>query len=163
MHIYACLSDLYKTCVLFLSLSTYCKVRYCMYVGVGKIETTFVPPAVNAPSGKIRQVCTNAQRFTNRQKLFFSCIRHLSKFSVLAMHTCIFAFYVDSIVTSGRDRCQVRSVSHSIRPSHLCATKVINWKTENWQCFSEDYRRKWYLQPRFLAFTSFMQMQKKHL
>ena len=57
---------------------------------------------------------------------FFSCIRHLSKFSVLAMHTCIFAFYVDSIVTSGRDRCQVRPVSHSIRPSHLCATKVIN-------------------------------------
>ena len=126
MHIYACLSDLYKTCVLFLSLSTSCKVRYCVFVGVGKIETTFVLPAVNAPSGKIRQVCTNTQCFTNRQRLFFSCIRHLSKFSVLAMHTCIFAFYVDSIVTIGRDRCQVRPVSHSIRPSHLCATKVIN-------------------------------------
>ena len=127
---YASLSDLYKTCVLFLSLSTSCKVRYCVFVGVGKIETTFVLPVVNAPSGQIRQVCTNAQRFTNRQRLF-SCIRHLSKFSALAMHTCIFAFYVDNIVTSGRDRCQVRSVSHSIRPSHLCATKVINLKAEN--------------------------------
>ena len=56
---------------LFLSLSAYCKVLYCMYVGVGKIETTFVLPAVNAPSGKIRQVCTNGQRFTNKQRLFF--------------------------------------------------------------------------------------------
>ena len=40
-------------------------------IGVGKVETTFALPAVNAPSGKIRQVCTNGQRFTNKQRLFF--------------------------------------------------------------------------------------------